>query len=413
MPPPTSNKPDDGAPIRVGRQAIFDRNMRLYAYELLYRGDDLDLSNTHDGTRATSTTLLNALLEVGVNRLAGTYRVFVNMTRHFVTDMPPLPIDKDRVVLELLEDIVVDAPLIAAVRSLHQQGYRLAIDDYTHEPQWAPLLPFVDIVKLEINADTMPRIGEVVADLRAHDLAILAEKIETQEQYQRLHELGVDYFQGYFFCRPSVVTEKRLVENRTTLIRLLSRLNDPTVEMAEISRLIGEDPALSFKVLRFINSAAIATTRQIESIQQAVVLLGLTHMRTWASLLALSGIKGKPLELINMGLLRAGICERIARSSGKGAPDTAYIVGLLSLLDALLDTPMTKLLDDIPLPVAVVDALCHASGLYGQMLSTARDLELDPTVDHSCCGLAGDTLYEIYLESAQAALATLKEISPG
>ena len=335
----------------------------MYAYELLFRGSaDLNHCQETDGDKATSHTLLNAFVEIGLDRVTGGKPAFLNLTRNFFTEMPPIPFNPDSVVLEILEDIPVDDQLVAAVRTLHERGYRVALDDYLFEDKWQPLLPFISLIKVEITEHTMQNMQRLLTPLRKLPVLLLAEKVETQAQFQRLHDLGFDLFQGYFFARPDIISQDQLPESALVLTQLLARLNDPEAEIQDVAMLIQQDPALSFKMLRLVNSAAMGLSRQIDSIQQAVVLLGLERVRAWAILFTMAGATDRPRELLNLGLLRANLCERLSKWHKLGRPETAYTVGLLSILDGILSVPMQRALRELPLAEDLKAALDTQTG---------------------------------------------------
>lgn len=392
----------DSPKILVGRQAIFDRKRNVFAYELLFRGAaDLNHCQETDGDKATSHTLLNAFFEIGLDRVTGGKPAFLNLTRNFFTEMPPIPFNPDSVVLEILEDIPVDDQLVAAVRTLHERGYRVALDDYLFEDKWQPLLPFISLIKVEITEHTMQNMQRLLTPLRKLPVLLLAEKVETQAQFQRLHDLGFDLFQGYFFARPDIISQDQLPESALVLTQLLARLNDPEAEIQDVAMLIQQDPALSFKMLRLVNSAAMGLSRQIDSIQQAVVLLGLERVRAWAILFTMAGATDRPRELLNLGLLRANLCERLSKWHKLGKPETAYTVGLLSILDGILSVPMQRALRELPLAKDLKAALDTQTGDYGMLLGkamameTGREQPQDPAEQ--------EALLDIFLESSEAA----------
>ena len=362
MPSPSTASSRSAETIQVGRQAIFDRELEVFAYELLYRDAGGTCSFT-DGNMASSVTVLNAFMEIGLDRITGPYKAFINLTRPFFVDMPPIPFDRDRVVLEILEDVNVDEELLLGISSMAGHGFELAMDDYSFQPQLQPILPLVSYIKVEIQPGGMEELARRMPELRATGARLLAEKVETVEQFEQLKALGFDYFQGYFFARPSIVRSDRVEEDSAMVVRLLARLNDPDVPMQEVIDLVSQDPGLSFKVLRYVNSAGIGLRSKVESIQRAVVLMGLSRIRAWATLFAMAGLGNRPLEILNVGLLRANLCERLCRLCKTGSPETAYTVGLLSVMDAMLSQPLTSLMDQLPLSDQVKRAIvAHAGG---------------------------------------------------
>ena len=406
---PTLDPEPEAPRILIGRQAIFDRDLDVYAYELLFRDDRLqNQCDQGDGDLATSRTILNAFVEIGLERLTNGKPAFLNLTRSFLTGMPPIPFNPATVVLEILEDIPVDERLVSAVRGLHERGYRIALDDYLFEDKWQPLLPHISLIKVEITPETMQDMERRLRPLRELPVQLLAEKVETRAQFRELHALGFDLFQGYFFARPDIVEQKQLSESRLVLTRLLAELNDPEAELQEIARLIGQDPALSFKMLRLVNSAAVGLRREVESIQQAVVLLGLERIRAWATLFVMAGAGRDSHELINVGLLRANLCEGLSRLHGRGQPDTAYTVGLLSILDGVLGTPMCEALKELPLPDPVRQAIGQRRGEYGEILDQAIKLESGQLIPASA--EEKKRLFDLFLRSSESAFSMLRAL---
>ena len=398
--------------IQVGRQAIFDRDLEVYAYELLYR-DAGGNCTFLDGDHASSVTLLNAFMEIGLQRIAGPHKAFINLTRHFFVDMPPIPFPKQDVVLEVLEDVEVDDALLKGIANMRSKGFRLAMDDYNFQPELAPVLPLVQYIKVEIQPDGMAELERRMPELRATGAKLLAEKVETAEQFEQLKAMGFDYFQGYFFARPNLVRTERVGESSAMVMQLLARLNDPDVYMNEIVELVSQDPGLSFKVLRWVNSAAIGLRARVESIQRAVVLMGLARIRAWTTLFAMAGLGSRPIEILNLGLLRANLCERLCRLCAVGVPETAYTVGLLSVLDAMLSRPMSDLVDELPLGNDVKRALTHNEGTYGRYLDHTFKLERNDWPEDTCEGISASDLTEAYAASSEAAFMTMELLNDG
>ncbi len=402
---------DTAAPgqlVQIGRQAIFDRKLQLHAYELLFRaGPGQTGAHFPDGKLATAHTILEGVLTVGLDRLVGPHPVFINLTREYFVDLPPLPLAPQRVVFEVLEDIPVDEALIAGVANLHRRGHRIALDDFRFEERWQPLLPFASIIKVDITGLDPADLAARLPALRRRRVQLLAEKVETRDQHARLHALGFDLFQGYFFARPQIVEGKRLDANALVVLELIRRVNDPEVTVDQLCGIIGSDPALAFKILRAVNAAEHNLERRLSSVREAVVYLGLNRIRAWATLFALAHLDRKPSELLTMGLVRANVCERLARRSGRRGTDVAYTVGLLSVLDAMFDRPMREILAELPLPPAIHEAITSFAGPDGCLLKHAIDLERGRPIVENCTQLGQIDLVEVYLESSQAASALL------
>lgn len=396
---------------QVGRQPILDRDRNTYGYELLYRAAGAGPSDDLDGDQVTARTMLNAFLEFGLRQLVGEHRAFINLSRGFFTDQAPLPLDKDRLVLEVLENIAVDEPLLAAVKRLHGSGYQLALDDYRFESRWNPLIDHVDMIKVDIRGlDLAPHRAQIDA-LKQRGLTLLAEKVETEEEFALTRELGFDLFQGYFFAHPHVVSGARLDCNPQLLLKLLARINDPAAEIDELAKLVALDAKLSLKILRFINSGAVGLSRQVDSIQQAVIYVGVNKLRGWASLLAMAGVEDAAPEAITTSLVRAELCRQLARTRGEGDADSAYTVGLLSILDAVLHRPMAELAGELGLAPAMGQALAAHTGTYGELLACALALEEGQWLAPAAQLLPLEQLSALYVDALARAEQTREALS--
>ena len=387
----------------IGRQAIFDRRLRVYAYELLYREGDTSHAPSVDGDRATSRLMLNAFTEMGLNRIAGDQRVFLNMTRSLLMDMPEFPFGKERLVLEILEDIEIDDEFVQSISLLAAKGYTLALDDFEFEEKWLPLIPHIAILKVEVPTLNWASLAQQIEKVHRNGLLLLAEKVETEQEYRQLHELGFDLFQGYYFSRPHVVSGKRLSENQLITLKLLAKLNDPKTTPKELENLIVQDPGLVYKILRYLNSAALAIPRKVDSIQQAIIYLGLQRLRGWASLIAISRVEDQPEELFTIALVRAHMCAKLAATVKQGESEGAFTVGLLSVLDLLMGRPIAKVLERVPISSSVKLALLDHQGVSGQALHCARSFEQEDELPTGFPGLTAAEVQEIYLQSTELA----------
>lgn len=392
--------------IYLGRQAIYDRKGGLFAYELLFRPDNPDRTGVQsilDGDGASSEVLLNAFMEIGLERIAGHSRIFINLTRNLLACDHPLMQEKERLVMELLEDIPVDETLVEEVKYLSKMGVQLALDDYVFDPAWDPLLPWVNFIKLEIPALTLEQIRAGLPKLRRHNLKLLAEKVETREEYAALLEMGIDYFQGFFFSRPELIEGKRLEENQMVILRLLSALNRPDADIGEIEALIIQDAVLSYKTLRYINSAAVGIPRKVESIGQAVIFMGINRIRAWANLLVMAGLKDRPQDQYLTAILRAHLCERLMTSAAPQSAGTGFTVGLLSILDLLLGLPLDKIIKELALSDSLTEALLHERGPAGEALQCVRLVELGEWHRVNFPGLTRREIHDRFLDASEQA----------
>ena len=409
-PPCSGGPPSGGEPQRpsrpaslkdvfIGRQGIFDREMGIYGYELLYRSGEENRAGSFDGDHATSQVAVNAFMDMGLDHVVGSHLAFLNLTRNFLTGEHPVPFPKDKVVLEVLEDIVVDPILIGGVRALAKQGYTLALDDCLYSQRLCGLLEYAKIVKIDIRSVGLDDLAKHADLFRQHPVKLIAEKVETQEEYDLCRDLGFDYFQGYFLCLPKVLIGQSIPDNKLAIVRLLAKLQEPDIQAGELEKLISQDLSLSFKLLRYINSAFFALPRKIESIHQALVYIGNRALRTWVTLLVLRGAEDKPVALMNTALARAKLCELLAAHHGASDPESYFTVGLFSVVDAMLGISMDRILKSLPFSDGIVDALLHRRGSLGAALNCAIAHERGEWDQVAFAGLTTEIISGAYLDS--------------
>lgn len=365
----------------VGRQPIFLPNLDVYAYELLFRSGEDNRADIRDGDSATINVLLNTLTDVGLDVVAGTKLAFVNLTRNLLLNADFSCLPPEKMVLEILEDVEPDEEVIEAVSRLSGQGFTIALDDVVYDSKLDPLIQYADIVKLEfpqIPSDKLPQHISRLRDLGVG--TILAEKLETHEEFELCKQHGCDLFQGYFFCRPQVLNHRKPECNLASIVRLVSKLQEPYASIDELEKVIQTDTSLSYKVLRLVNSIELGSSTKIESLAHAIVLLGIRRLRSMASMMMLASInEEKPKELINTAMVRAKMCELLAEKSGYDRPDRCFTIGLLSVMDAMLDLPMKDVIDLLPLSDEMNEALLRHEGQLGDMLGNVLSVEREPT----------------------------------
>jgi len=364
----------DQPQVLMARQPIFDKDLRVVAYELLYRSDDeREIANVLNGHHATSNVLVNAYTSIIANQERRQLPAFLNLPREmFETDSLPA-MSHRQLVIEVLEDVEIDDTVIESVKRYKSAGYRIALDDFVYSAQYDPILALADIVKVDILALGMPEVRYTVRQLKRFPLTMLAEKIETYEQLRECIELGFKLFQGYFLRRPEIVEGRRLDSNETVLLQLLTELNRPEPDTATLVRLIGQDPSLTYRLLKIVNSAAFSRQHEIQNIKEALVILGLAEIRKWISLIALSGQSRKPSELVREALALAKMCELLAEQlhHPDAPPSSAFLCGLLSRLDAILDIEQERLLQQIAVSEQITAAVADGSGTLGEILTNA------------------------------------------
>lgn len=388
--------------VFVARQPIFNRTQQVVAYELLYRNGDLAYAEISDPDQATTEVFINTFMEIGLDRVTGRRRAYVNLTRPYLLGQYPLPFQRDAVTLEILEDVVPDAELVAAVSHLAEQGYEIALDDFAYREELIPLLQVADVVKLDIRQLSASEVERNVATLRRYDVKLLAEKVETREEFSKCTALGFDLFQGYFFCEPAVLRGRQASPSRLATLHLLHKVNAPEFEFGELAQLISTDATLAYKLLRYINSAYFGLRNKIESIPHALVLLGQHNIRIWLNLIALSQLQDKSRELMVTSLARAKMCELLAVALHRiQEKDKYFLAGLFSSLDAFVDMPIDEIIGLISLADDIVDGIVLRQGPLGAVLELVFSTERGKWDGVNWLGMTAAQITAAYLHAIE------------
>ncbi|MGA7295056.1 MAG: HDOD domain-containing protein, partial [Terriglobales bacterium] len=329
----------------VARQPIFDRSQHVFGYEILFRNGVEDYFNADPELAARST--LDSSLLFGINTLCDNRRAFVNCTREvlfkdLITLLPP-----GQAVAEILETVEPEDRVIAACKRLKSFGYMIALDDFApHDPR-IPLVEFADIIKVDIRATRPEERAGMMRRFASPKCKMLAEKLETPHEFHQASDMGFVYFQGYFFCRPEVVIGREVPASRLHYMRLLEMVSRPEIDMRELERLLKQEASISYRLLRYLNSPVFGFALEIKSIRHAMAVLGEREMRRWIRLVVTVGAaEQKSSELVLMGLTRARFCELI--SNRMSCKCDLFLMGLLSVMDAMVEVKMETLLEQLP-----------------------------------------------------------------
>lgn len=363
--------------VFIARQPIFDQQQRVYAYELLYRSGQQNFCTAADLNDASRKVIANSGLLLGTINITDGKKAFINVTRDILLDETVELLPRDLTVVELLETIEPEAEVIAACRKLRDAGYQLALDDFIWDARFEPLIELTDIIKVDFLLTRGENRLKLSEQLQGKQKILLAEKVETHEEYQEGIRLGYSLFQGYFFCKPMILSHKDLPGNKLSLLRMLQEIQQPDIDLAKLEEVIRRDLSLTYKLLRYLNSAAFQWKNEIETIRHALLLLGEKQIKKWASLIVLTSLgSDKSEELMLRALIRAGFCESLA--SRIGLPERAedfFLTGLFSLIDAILDRPLAELLKDLPLSSDIQQAIQGHDNLLHQALQTVMAYE--------------------------------------
>ena len=337
----------------IGRQAILDQQKKVYAYEILFRSGLKNAFDPNlDGNIATQSVMVNAMLDFGMNKLVSDKRAFINFTEQNLLSRAPKLLPSENVVVEILETVQPTPEIMEVVQELKHAGYKIALDDFVLMPGYEPLIEMADIIKVDFRITSDPEERKKLREILPKHVRLLAEKIETEEEFQQALEYGYVLFQGYFFCKPAVLHQKRLTSNALSKMRLLREINRQNFDFSSITGVISSDTNLVHKLLTYINSAGIGLTNHVSNLKQATVLLGASGVRRWVTLVSLQTFsEDKPPELFTLSLLRAKFCELIAGDLKRPGltPDTGFLLGMFSLIDVLLTLPMEDVLKEVAL----------------------------------------------------------------
>jgi len=383
--------------VFVGRQPIYRDGVDVFGYELLSRDSELNQAAFTDGDKATAQLLFNTFLDIGLDQVVGPHLAFVNVTRNFLFTEYCASLPKGRVVLEIAGDTAIDTALLDRVSYLAASGHSIALDNFVYDERLLPLVEISDIVKLDVQALGRDSIAQHARSLRAYEVKLLAQKIETHEDYQYCKQLGFDYYQGYFFCKPQIVSETKVPFNRLSTLHLLAKLQDPRISIEEVEHAVGQDLAISYRILRYLNSPTLAMPRKIESLRHAIALVGTRLISNWASLILLDAIEAKPRELMITTMVRAQMCQQLGAAMRQRNIDQFFTVGLFSLIDALVDRPMGEALKALPLVDDVKDALLHRKGPMGKALDCVEAYERCNWEQAACGKLDEKDIREAFL----------------
>lgn len=361
----------------AARQPILDRNKVLYAYELLFRDGLSNVFPEIDGDEATSKMIAGSQFSFGLEDFLGDKPGFINFTLDSLLKKFPSMLPKEQVVVEILETVQPGKRLLAECQHLKEQGYTLALDDYIHQPVWRHFYPYIDIIKIDFrdtDIETIKSVQEAIADFP--HIKLLAEKVETNEEFQQALDMGFYYFQGFFFSQPEMMQTKALSPAQMTLAELLYETSKAELDLVKITNIFQRDVSLSYKLLRYSNSSIFKRRAEIETIKQALVVLGQVELKKFLSLLFTAQISSdKPAELMRMSMTRARFAEGLASIDGKVDTGKAFLTGLMSLMDAILDESIASVMEKLPLAKEIKDALVENTGVLADYLTLIKYYE--------------------------------------
>jgi EAL and modified HD-GYP domain-containing signal transduction protein len=362
----------------AARQPILDKSKKLFAYELLFRDGIDNVFPDIDGDEATSKMIEASQFNMGISEFTGNKPAFINFTLETLSQGYPEMLAPEEVVVEILETIKPGKKLLALCKDLHKKGYILALDDYEHQSVWIHFYPYIKIIKIDIRQSGLDEIKEVLTAVKDHPhIKMLAEKVETYEEYNQMLQLGFDYFQGYFFAKPEMIKTKNLSPSQMAMAELLYETSKTELDLNSITSVFERDVSLSYKLLRYANSAIFRRRNEISTIKQALVILGSGELKRFIGLMfAVTANPDKPSELINLAMTRAKFCELVAQDIRSQLDvSIAFLTGLLSMIDAILDEEMAVVLEKLPLSNEIKDPLLTKKGVMAALIKLVELIE--------------------------------------
>ena len=364
--------------IFVARQPVFTAKKKIFGYELLFRSGLQNAFPDIDGDKATSSVLANTFFSFGLKEILGGKPGLVNFTQELLCQKMPLLFPREHVIIEVLEDVEPDHAVVEALREFKAKGYRIALDDFLYDKKFESMIGLSHMIKFDLMATPLDTLTDLVKELNAkYQLTLLAEKVETHEEFEQAKEMGFGLFQGYFFAKPEVLSKKEISTSGITRLRLINEVGRSQIDLAKIEDLIKKDVSISFKLLKFINSAYFRRLTEINTIKDAIIVLGTDELKKFVNVVALSNINdNKPNELIRSSVIRARMCELVGPMLKSGfSTEELFTLGLFSSMDALMDMPMAHILGQVAFSDAMKDALMGKDQAFKKILFIVKLFE--------------------------------------
>lgn len=391
--------------IFLARQPIFDIYKKVIGYELLYRSDrEFNCFNQINGDIATSTVISNGI-NMNLSTLSNNKKVFINFTEKLLYDEVATLLPKELLVIEILENIIPNEHLINKCRKLKENGYILALDDFIYNKKYLPLIEISNILKVDFLKTSIKDKISLVRNFSSYDRKLLAEKIETNEDFEIAKKMGYTLFQGYFFCKPEIIASKKISPVKLNYIRLIRSVYQCEPNFNYIANIIKKDMSLTYELLRLINCLKFYRGNKITSINHAVSLLGLEEIKKWVSLLSLRIIgEDKPLETVTYSFIRAKFCELMAPKFGFAhRKSELFLTGLFSLIDVLMDRQIEEIINELPISDDIKDTLLQNNGPFNDIISLISSCEKVQWDNIEFIAKSNNLIlkdiYQIYMES--------------
>lgn len=364
--------------VYVARQPIFNNKEETVAYELLYRNQKgqafADITN---GDQATLELLKNSLLNIGIDRLSEGKMLFINFTENLLLIDPPAFLEKRKIVIEILEDVKSSKELIQSCQKLREKGYMLALDDYVLHKKNKQLVPLANIIKVDFLQTPKHERQRMMRELKSYNIRWLAEKVETREQFQQAIEEGFSLFQGFFFSKPALLSGDPIPEFYNNYAVILNEMDSPSPNILKIARLIEGNLSLSYQLLKLLNKTAFIQREKVKTIHQAIMLIGLDELKKWIAFIMMDTNKQMcSEEVMRTSLVRAKTLDQLARHYFPDQPASQFfLLGMFSMIDALLGKPMEDILAELPIDLEIKEALLLKENHFSKTLQLIKSVE--------------------------------------
>lgn len=396
--------------VFIGRQPILDKSMQVFAYELQFHQG---LNPNKETVQATEQLLEKTEQEIGFQSIVGPHAAMLHLPKEIIAKgkLPTFEPTSD-MVLEIPNDVTKDVDILKTLKELKTDGSAIALDNFVDDESSIRLASISDFVKIDNDAHSEMKMKAMLEELHEKGLKVIAERVETEEMFNYLKKLGFDYFQGYFFTNPIVINGEKLSGNKLTLLQLMAKVNDPDTDFHELSQIVGQDVALSHKLLVAVNNPATMIPVRVESISDALRYMGLKRLKFWVNMLMLSGLEDAPQELLTTSLMRASFCEKLAEKAGHiHDKDSYFLVGLFSNLGAFFRAPIEDIVAEMPLADDIKAALVDREGSMGDALKCLKELECTSSLyaDLSFEGVGISDIADIFMSSSAWAQQVIEQ----
>ena len=367
------------ADVFLARQPIFNVDEEVVAYELLYRssGKENIFTGEVDADAASSKVIFNAFQDFGIENITSGLPAFINFSAKLIEEEVATLFSKDYLVVEILETVDPTPAIVEKCQALKDAGYHMALDDFVYSRGFEPLLDLASVVKVDFLDSTLFDIKKLRARTLMKDCVLLAEKIETWEDFELAKSQGFTLFQGYFFEKPEMMTTTSLSPLELNYFQLVAAVNEDDLDLGEVAKLISMDVALTYNLLKLVNSAAFGQRQRLTSLHQALVVLGQQEIKKWVTLIALQGMSVRKMDgAVSRSLIRARFAQLLAQKTELEVEQgNLYLTGLFSMLDVLLHRPMELILNEIQAPEGTKECLLHGTGPYGEACNAVMAYE--------------------------------------